>query len=236
MKNVGGWIAAALGDLSITLVVAGIALGYTRTLPAALAFLITGIGMLLGVVATIAGIVLLARQGLNLRSGLAMLGLAPALALVYGLVASRGAPMINDITTDRAYPPAFTKAQSLPENSGRDMAYPEAFKAQVEKGYPDLQSLGLKGKRDDVFVKARNLAKSQPGWTLTADAVTDKESLIEGYATTQVFGFVDDFVIRITDSADGGVVVDMRSKSRDGKGDMGANAKRIREFFVQLQG
>jgi uncharacterized protein (DUF1499 family) len=174
------------------------------------------------------------RSGANLRSGMALLGLPGALVLVYSVVGGRGAPPINDITTDRAYPPAFTKAQTLPENAGRDMSYPESFKTQVEKGYPDLQSVGMKAGRDDVFVKALKIAKTQSGWTVTTNTVTDKESLIEGYAVTRVFGFADDFVIRITDSG-GGVVVDMRSKSRDGKGDLGANAARIRDFLAKLR-
>ncbi len=234
MKNFGSLIAAGLGDLSLALTVAGLAMGYGRAMPAAIAFLITAIGMLLGVVATVAGLIILARNGMSLRGGMAMLGLVPALCLIYGVVSSRGAPMINDITTDRVYPPTFTKAQTLPENAGRDMSYPEAFKAQVEKGYPDLQSLGMKAARDDVFVKALNLAKSQPGWTVTSSTVTDKESLIEGIAVSRIFGFADDFVVRITDSGDG-VVVDMRSKSRDGKGDMGANAARIRDFLTKIR-
>jgi len=35
---------------------------------------------------------------------------------------------------------------------------------------------------------------------------------------------------------DGGSIVEMRSKSRDGKGDIGANAKRIESFFARLKG
>jgi uncharacterized protein (DUF1499 family) len=34
--------------------------------------------------------------------------------------------------------------------------------------------------------------------------------------------------------ADGGSVVDVRSKSRDGQGDLGANARRIRAFRTAL--
>jgi len=40
---------------------------------------------------------------------------------------------------------------------------------------------------------------------------------------------VDDISVRVRESG-GGAVVDIRSKSRDGKGDMGANAARIRAF------
>ncbi len=235
MRNVLGWVPAILGDLSFTLTALGFAAGYGRIVPALMAFGIASLGMLIGVIATICALVMFVRGGANLRSGMALLGLPGALVLVYSMVGGRGAPPINDITTDRAYPPAFTKAQALPENAGRDLGYPEAFKAQVEKAYPDLQSLGMKAKRDDVFAKALALAKAQPGWTVTTSTVTDKESSIEGFAVTKIFGFVDDFVVRITDAGEGGVAVDMRSKSRDGKGDLGANAARIREFLEKLQ-
>jgi uncharacterized protein (DUF1499 family) len=163
-----------------------------------------------------------------------MLGAIPALALVYGVAGARGTPLINDITTNLVYPPAFTHAQTLPANEGRDFTYPEAFKPQVEKAYPDLRSLGLKHSRDDVLAKALEIVKARDGWEITSTTIAEKETIIEGTATSRIFGFVDDFIIRITDT-ENGVVVDMRSRSRDGKGDLGANAKRIRAFFLDLQ-
>ena len=42
-------------------------------------------------------------------------------------------------------------------------------------------------------------------------------------------------LIRVRDDGTGGAVVDVRSKSRDGKGDIGANAARIRRFFAVLE-
>ena len=44
----------------------------------------------------------------------------------------------------------------------------------------------------------------------------------------------DDFVVEVRPQ-DGGSVVQMRSKSRDGKGDVGANAARIKAFFEKLR-
>ena len=48
-----------------------------------------------------------------------------------------------------------------------------------------------------------------------------------------LFGFMDDIVIRIT-PAGSGSRVDVRSESRVGRSDLGANAGRIREFLRQL--
>jgi uncharacterized protein (DUF1499 family) len=50
---------------------------------------------------------------------------------------------------------------------------------------------------------------------------------------TRIFRFVDDIVVRVRPS-NGGSIVDVRSKSRDGRGDMGANAARIRAFRDKL--
>jgi uncharacterized protein (DUF1499 family) len=48
------------------------------------------------------------------------------------------------------------------------------------------------------------------------------------------YGFTDDVVVRIV--ADGvGSKVDVRSKSRVGRSDLGQNAKRIRTFLQELQ-
>jgi uncharacterized protein (DUF1499 family) len=233
MNRIGN-LAAALGLASDTLFLVGFALGFARVAPALAAFGMTALGMVLGVLAVILGTVTALNTGLTPRVVFALLGVLPAAFLVYGVASSAGTPLINDISTDLVYPPAFTHAQTLPESEGRDMAYPESFKAQVEKAYPDLRPIGLNRNRDDVFVKAHDIAKARAGWAVTSTTVTDKESIIEGTATSRIFGFVDDFAIRITDAAPG-VVVDMRSKSRVGKGDLGANAKRIREFLADLQ-
>ena len=49
----------------------------------------------------------------------------------------------------------------------------------------------------------------------------------------RIFRFRDDFVVRVRPDGEA-TRVDMRSKSRVGKGDLGANAKRIEQFFQGL--
>ena len=56
---------------------------------------------------------------------------------------------------------------------------------------------------------------------------------IEATATSFLFGFKDDVVVRLTDDA-GATKVDVRSKSRVGRNDFGMNAKRIRAFVAKL--
>jgi uncharacterized protein (DUF1499 family) len=60
------------------------------------------------------------------------------------------------------------------------------------------------------------------------------EGRIEAVDTTKWFGFHDDIVVRI--KAEGrGSRVDIRSKSRDGRSDLGVNAQRIRAFTEKLK-
>jgi uncharacterized protein (DUF1499 family) len=49
-----------------------------------------------------------------------------------------------------------------------------------------------------------------------------------------VFRFVDDVLVRVRPADGGGALVDVRSKSRDGRGDLGVNAARIRAFAEKL--
>ena len=60
------------------------------------------------------------------------------------------------------------------------------------------------------------------------------EGRIEATDTTQWWGFKDDVVIRILPGRDQ-TSVDVRSKSRIGRGDMGANARRVRDYLATLQ-
>ena len=56
---------------------------------------------------------------------------------------------------------------------------------------------------------------------------------IEATATTRWFGFKDDVVVRIRPEG-AGSRVDVRSMSRVGVSDLGANAARVREFLAKL--
>ena len=57
---------------------------------------------------------------------------------------------------------------------------------------------------------------------------------IEAAETTPLLGFTDDVVIRVRTLNDG-VLIDLRSTSRVGVSDLGANAKRIRHFVRELK-
>ena len=58
--------------------------------------------------------------------------------------------------------------------------------------------------------------------------------MIEAVETTRIMGFKDDIVIRVRGNANG-ALLDLRSVSRVGEGDIGANAKRIRAFYQAFE-
>ena len=164
--------------------------------------------------------------------GLAWLGFACG-ALLVGVVAAgarggAGVPAINDITTNLADPPVFA---SDPADLGRDMAYPADFVPLVQQAYPDLATLRVSSEPAQALALSEQTAKAL-GWevvSLDADAGT-----LLARQTTKVFRFVDDVIVRVRPADGGGALVDVRSKSRDGRGDMGVNAARIRAFAEKL--
>ncbi|MBC7704159.1 MAG: DUF1499 domain-containing protein, partial [Rhodoferax sp.] len=82
-----------------------------------------------------------------------------------------------------------------------------------------------------AFQIAERVARAM-GWRIVADVPA--ELRIEATATTLLFGFKDDIVIRVTPT-DAGSRVDVRSLSRIGGGDFGTNANRIRAFIKKLR-
>jgi uncharacterized protein (DUF1499 family) len=164
--------------------------------------------------------------------GLAWLGLACGAVLLLGVGAARqGAadlPPINDISTDLADPPAFA---SDPAERGRDMAYPAAFVPQVQAAYPDLAPIRVSSDPARALALAEETARAL-GWeVVVADPAA---GTLLARETTRIFRFVDDVMVRVRPAEGGGSVVDVRSKSRDGRGDLGANAARIRAFAERL--
>ncbi len=141
-------------------------------------------------------------------------------------------PYIHDITTDVQSPPEFVAAAKLRKEGDHPVAYdgPEVA-AKQQEAYPDLVPFVTKTPKAQVFEAAR-AALSAMGLEIT-DA-NPGEGRIEAVATTLLYGFKDDVVVRIQDTPEG-TRVDVRSKSRVGRSDLGVNAKRIRAFLQKLK-
>lgn len=165
-------------------------------------------------------------------SAVLLSSMAIVLVIVALLISTRQYPRINDITTDLEHPPRFVQAGTLPANLGRDLSYPRAiFAPQQARHYPHLGPLRAAVSPEVTFAHVVRVARTMPAWEITR--LDPTAYALEGVATTRVFRFQDDFVIEVR-ADDSRSLVHMRSKSRDGRGDLGANAARIEKFFEAL--
>jgi hypothetical protein len=153
---------------------------------------------------------------------------------VVGLAAGgRGAPPIHDISTDVDDPPVFEAAATLEANRARDLSYPNGAVDTPQRqraAYPDVRSIATPMSRQDAFAAAL-VAAEDLGWTVTTRDAT--AGTFEATDETSIFRFVDDVAVRVR-ARDAGSVIDVRSLSRVGVGDMGVNARRIRAFREAL--
>jgi uncharacterized protein (DUF1499 family) len=144
----------------------------------------------------------------------------------------RSLPMIHDITTDTDNAPQFIALAAARKAAPNGIDYRGAEIAQQQKSaYADIAPFKSELAPQALFEKAHAAALAS-GWEVAAANV--QEGRIEATATTLLYGFKDDVVIRIAPSG-AGSVLDMRSMSRVGRSDVGANAKRIREFLARLR-
>jgi len=166
------------------------------------------------------------RRPLMIRS----LASLPGTALFLSLLTGGDYPAIHDITTDTLDPPLFTQAQNIRGKSANSLDInAQTLQLQVE-GYPDIKAHHSTRNFADAFARATDVAKMM-GWEIS---YSDAEAgIIEAVDTTAVMAFKDDIVIRLR-RAENGTRIDLRSVSRVGVSDMGANAKRIRAFLSRL--
>ncbi len=119
------------------------------------------------------------------------------------------------------------------ENGAAGASYPGAgFADPQREAYPDLRTLTFDASPARVFEAALETARSMPGWEVVARG--PREGRIEATVATRWFRFLDDVVVRVRPWG-GGSAVDLRSRSRVGRSDVGANAARIREFTGKLE-
>jgi uncharacterized protein (DUF1499 family) len=224
-------VRSFLGFLATASAIVGPALAAARMVRPIVGFGLFALGGLLALLVGLSSLVQLVR-GRGLTAGGA---LAVIVGMVFVAIASRGAghPRINDFTTDPADPPRFEFAETLPENEGRNMDYPSVYAVVQHECCADLRPAKVAKPVADAYDQALRVVVATPDWRATrADAAAHE---IEAVATSRLFGFQDDIVIRVRPDPDGGSRIDMRSKSRDGQGDLGVNANRIRDYVKRVE-
>lgn len=209
-------------------------------LPAAVGVKLIGVTLLAGIASLL--LTLLSRRKAKGLFVSALAIIIPAAALLNaGAIKAKSErlPFIHDITTDTQNIPSFSKAvtdkraavkgvNALDYIGKKDERDNELYSVLQTRAYPDIRPLILSAGPDQVFGQALAIAE-QSGWDVHRQDI--QGGIIEATATSFWYGFKDDMVIRIRASEGGGTILDMRSVSRVGKSDLGANAKRIRKFL-----
>jgi uncharacterized protein (DUF1499 family) len=218
--------------------VVGAPLGYrVGVLPLAIAFLVPLLGVVLSLVVLPVAVTRLVRgRGApETRRSVISAAAISALTILWPLfivLSAIGLPAIHDITTDIDRPPQFDTVVPLRVDAANSLEYGGASVAAAQRAaYPDIETLALDNSPARVVKLAGEVAEAM-GWEIVA--VDTDGGRVEATDTTSWFGFKDDVVVRVRPVA-GGAHVDVRSVSRVGGGDLGANAARIREFLDRLR-
>jgi uncharacterized protein (DUF1499 family) len=242
LLDVGLWLIGAgllLGLVSGPLHRLGLANFRIALLVLAGAFLLLLAGTLLAIV----GLLVASARHLRFARGPALVGITLGLIasgyLLSWIARARAAPPLHEISTDLADPPAFVAVAALRRDAhavnppeyvsrvsapgGRIIDVPELQRQR----YPDIQPL-LLALAPAAALEAAQHAAQRLGWQI--DAYVPGDGRLEATDTSAFFGFKDDVVVRARASV-AGSRIDVRSKSRVGLSDVGANAHRVRAFL-----
>ena len=234
------WLAFLDAMLAVAMIAAGIVGAHFYLVAPFMGFQLFALGFLLSILASVIGIIAIyvtrkpqAQAGRRRAVVGTVIGAVIAIPLILTVLASSKYPPINDITTDFENPPEFVYAQKLQHEPNRDMKYDKAkYASRQEAGYGPITPIKERLSPADAFARVTEVAKASPHWTITyTDPATNT---LEVVATSKLFHFNDDVVIQVRPAPDGTSLIEMRSKSRDGIGDFGVNARRIRHFFDRV--
>lgn len=153
-------------------------------------------------------------------------------------------PFIHDVTTDTQDPPTFGAVimaerdatdgvNSVDYVGKRDARDDKLVSALQTQAFPEIRTLVLNESPDVVFGRAEQAARDL-GWAIKeSDVATGR---IDATDTTFWYGFKDDVTIRLRPAQGGGTRLDVRSISRIGGSDIGANAERVGRFLDAMSG
>jgi len=165
--------------------------------------------------------------------GIALVGLAVPLYFLSNFFLL---PDLNDVETTPRDPMKFNALAAQRPADANPIIEPdlEAAAAQ-EKAYPDIRSMELERSATEVFDMVHEAVKRM-GWTIISSEPLGANGAgrIEATDKTLIMGFTDDVLVRVRGD-DSQAFIDVRSASRYGMHDLGANADRIRAFFTEIK-
>ena len=163
---------------------------------------------------------------------IACLGLA---APLYFLSHAVTLPRLTDVETTPDEPLDFKMLTTMRPADANPIVEPDepAIEAQDE-AYPDIGPMALERSAPEVFTIVHE-AVERLGWTIVLNETPGETGAgrIEATDRTLVMGFTDDVVVQVKGD-DAHAIIDVRSVSRYGLHDLGANAARIRKLFEEV--
>jgi uncharacterized protein (DUF1499 family) len=153
---------------------------------------------------------------------------------------ARAYPALNDVTTDSANPPEYRTIAALRTGTANSAVYPASQFADLQKAaHPDLLPLDINRPPAETFDLVVDVLKGMQMTVVAEEPPSDDNPAgrAEAVDRSLVLGFYDDVAIRVRpigDPADPNSRVDLRSSSRYGRADFGANAQRMRDMMREI--
>lgn len=229
--------------LSLFCVVFGFACAYFEITSAVLGFYIILLALPLAVGSMVPIVIPILRKRKLLRTSIHRLLAGIVALVVMGLLGYLVyLNPLNDISTDSNNPPKFEhpvyriKVKNGEENLGAQFLLDRSFRGnsqvQAEK-YKDISPIILKVPMSLINPILFGALGKFPEWHMV---LVDKvRSRAELEVKSEVMHFVDDIVVEARPVDANSTQIVMRSRSRVGQSDLGANAKRIIEFSNQIR-
>ena len=146
-------------------------------------------------------------------------------------------PAIYDVTTDPIDPPRFEVIARLRPRDANPVAYAGLHIAELQrKAYSDIEpdlTTATPQEAYDAVLKVITKRKWHIVDARPPQGAAPRDGLIEAIARTAILSFRDDVAVRVRATADG-ARIDVRSASRYGRHDLGANAARVRALIEDV--
>ncbi len=204
-------------------------------------FAIIWIGATVAIILGVIGLLTIWSYGLD-GARRALLGIALSLPLIsiplYFAWLTLLYPQMNDISTNLAAPPAFIQLSGIrPSDANPIVSGYDVENARIQGTvYADIRPLYLGSSVEDTYAAVIVVARDM-GWRIVIEEPAvdgDNPARVQAVAKTLLAGFEDDVIILIAPDQ-GDTRIDVRSVSRYGRHDFGANATRIKAFLIALQ-
>ena len=196
------------------------------------------VGMLIAVVIAVASLIRIwfgGQTGAAQDFAAIVLGLIGLALPVFFLAKAVTLPPLNDVQTSPADPLHFTVLADERPRDANPLVDPDAEKAAMQaEAYGDIGPMYLERSAPEVFVLV-NEAVGRLGWTVVVNETPGESGVgrIEATDRSMIMGFTDDVIVRVKGD-DAHTLIDVRSVSRYGMHDFGANADRIRALYGEV--